>query len=161
MGGISSIQIEASDHKPMCRLLVIEDDDERVALFRSWLPDDVIIVVARSAGSAIGILQRDRGKVYAGILLDHDLQIQRLTESDRYFSGMDAVQAIINNISRDVPILVHSMNQTRAPVMVERLKVGGFKNVIQLPMAHVTERLFKEWFEDVIELWENFVEGSG
>lgn len=59
----------------VCRILIVEDDDERVAKFRSWLPETMRIVHARSAGSAIGILQRDKGRVYAGIMLDHDLQL--------------------------------------------------------------------------------------
>lgn len=143
--------------RPVCRLLVIEDDDQRVALFRSWLPDHVKLVVARSAGSAIGILQRDKGRVYAGILLDHDLQMQRLTELDRYISGMNAVETIINNISKEVPLLVHSMNQTRAPLMLERLKGAGF-DVTQMPMAQLTRQFFLDWFEDVIELWEDHIE---
>jgi hypothetical protein len=113
----------------------------------------------RSAGLAVGVLQRDKGRVYAGILLDHDLQEQRITESDRHFSGMDAVQAIIGNISRQIPILVHSMNQTRSPIMVEQLKGAGFE-VTQMPMAQLTERLFKEWLEDVMEVWEDFVEDT-
>lgn len=142
---------------PACRVLIVEDDDTRVDLFRSWLPSHVRVVHARSAGSAIGILQRDQGRVYAGILLDHDLQMQRLTQSDRHFSGMDAVHAIINNISKDVMILVHSMNQTQGPLMADRLKKVGF-DVTRMPMAQLTERLFKEWIEEVIELWEDFLE---
>ena len=50
------------------RLLLIEDDNERVEIFRSWLPADVRLVHAGSAGRALGILQRDR-EAYAGIIL--------------------------------------------------------------------------------------------
>ena len=55
----------------MIRILTIEDDPPREADLRSWLPAGVIYaVVATSAGKAVGIVSRDRGKVYAGIVLD-------------------------------------------------------------------------------------------
>jgi hypothetical protein len=50
----------------MLRLLLIEDDMTRIDLFQKWLPADIRMVVASSPGKAIGILQRDRGRVYAG-----------------------------------------------------------------------------------------------
>ena len=137
----------------MLRLLLIEDDMTRIDLFQKWCPPDIRIVVASSPGKAIGILQRDR--VYAGILLDHDLQEQTLTQTDRLISGSDIVKVIFRNISKDVPIPAHSMNISRAPIMVERLKAAGF-NVTRIPMGMLTERDFLEWMEDVRDLWEIF-----
>ena len=103
----------------------------------------------------MGILQRDRGRVYAGILLDHDLQEQTITQTDRLISGSDIVKVIFRNISKDVPILVHSMNISRAPIMAERLESAGF-NVTRIPMEMLTERDFLEWLEEVRDLWEAF-----
>jgi len=61
-----------------CRILIIEDDDaQREAWLRSWLPADVHAVVATSVGKAIGIISRDRGSVYVCIVLDFDLQLRR------------------------------------------------------------------------------------
>jgi hypothetical protein len=70
----------------------------------------------------IGIRQRDRGRVYAGILVDHDFQEQRITQIDQILSGSDLIRVIVRNISRRVKILVHSMNISRAPLMVETLE---------------------------------------
>lgn len=72
---------------------------------------------------------------------------------------MDVVKTIINNIIKDVPILVHSMNQTQGPLMADRLSKAGFY-VTRMPMYQLTERIFKELLEEVIELWEDFVEDS-
>ena len=72
---------------PFFRILIIEDDQERIKRLLSWMPADVRTVVTTSAGKAIGLLKRDRGNVYAGILLDHDLQEQVAAENDRYLSG--------------------------------------------------------------------------
>lgn len=59
--------------KPVFRTLIVEDDPERANILQDWLPDNVRPVVVTSAGKAMGVLARDRGNVYAGILLDHDL----------------------------------------------------------------------------------------
>ena len=55
------------------RVLLVEDDQGRVEWFRAWLPKDIRLVHARSAGLALGIIQRDCHDI-AGIMLDHDLQ---------------------------------------------------------------------------------------
>jgi len=59
--------------KSRIRILLVEDDNNRVNLIREWLPDDLYLVHAGSAGRALGIIQRDRG-AYAGIMLDYDLR---------------------------------------------------------------------------------------
>jgi len=38
----------------MLRLLLIEDNGARISQFREWLPENVVLVVAASAGRAIG-----------------------------------------------------------------------------------------------------------
>jgi CheY-like chemotaxis protein len=62
----------------MIRILLIEDNPIRIALFQNWLPAEVRLLVVSSAGKAEGLLLRDRGRVYAGILLDNDLQEQTI-----------------------------------------------------------------------------------
>jgi len=120
----------------------------------SWIPDDVRAVVAASAGRALGVIQRDSGTVYAGILLDHDLGEQAAASSDRHMSGMDVVDAIIMNIAKHIPILVHSMNVTWAPVMVSKLTKAGF-SVTRVQMDQLTKEWLREWLEDACELWED------
>lgn len=136
------------------RLLIIEDDIERERVLKSWLPSDVKTVVAGSAGRAIGILERDRGSVYAGILLDHDLQGRLATTTDQYLDGKDIVNVIVKNISKNVPILVHSMNVTQAPVMAHRLEKDGY-SVTRIPMANLTKERLQEWVGEARALWED------
>ena len=136
------------------RLLIIEDDTERERVLRSWLPPDAKIVVAGSAGRAIGVIERDRGRVYAGILLDHDLQGRIATVTDHYLDGKDIVTVIVKYISKDVPILVHSMNGSQAPRMVERLEKDGF-SVTRIPMANLTKERLREWAADARAIWED------
>ena len=143
--------------KPFFRILIVEDDLERASLLQSWLREDVRTVMVTTSGKAIGLLKRDRGNVYAGIMLDHDLQQQATTESDYYLSGGDVVEAVIRNVSNDVPVLVHSMNFSQAPLMTTRLHKAGF-SVIQIPMDKLTREILSEWLEEAREIWEDLQE---
>jgi CheY-like chemotaxis protein len=136
------------------RILIVEDNPARIELLQSWLPEDMKAVVAASAGKALGILQRDRGRVYSGILLDHDLQEQAVTTTDFGLSGTDIVKSIAANVSRIVPILVHSMNMGRAQGMVAALEGWGFI-VTRIPMDWLTKDAFLRWVEDVRSVWED------
>ena len=97
------------------RLLLVEDDLGRVQEFRSWLPARVRLVWAQSAGAALGLIRRDRGHVYGGVLLDYDLNQRTITEDDETLSESDVTLALIVNFLIDTPILVHSMNWSQAP----------------------------------------------
>lgn len=134
------------------RLLVIEDDSDREQRLRSWMPPDVRVVVARSGGAAMGILQRDRGSVYAGIILDHDLYLSPATETDRFLSGLEVANSIIECCDRTAHILVHSMNATRRILMVQELTEAGFE-VTQIPMEQLTREAFLKWLEDLRNEW--------
>ncbi len=136
------------------RILIIEDNTQREELLCSWIPPDVRVVFARSAGRAIGILERDRGRVYSGIVLDHDLREKAATEADRYLSGQDLVDRIICSLSKDVPILVHSVNASQGWVMVVRLQEQGF-NVTHIPMTLLTAQAFADWMGKVREACTN------
>ncbi|OPY70120.1 MAG: hypothetical protein A4E57_00760 [Syntrophorhabdaceae bacterium PtaU1.Bin034] len=136
------------------RLLIIEDDRARIEQITSWLPPGMKTVVAPSAGTALGILQRDRGTVYSGIMLDHDLQGRARTEQDKTLSGSDLIDVIIRNVSVDVPILIHSMNPAGASVMVERLEGAGF-SVERIPMLSLTKDLLSNWLDEVRSVWED------
>jgi CheY-like chemotaxis protein len=140
-----------TDKKQFIRILLIEDDKNRVEKIRSWLPDDVRLVDAASAGRVIGILKRDKDQ-YAGIILDHDLQLQAATVNDTELSGSSVVKWIKDMIPPEVPVLVHSMNRKMAPGMVKTLEDGGF-NVTRIPMEDLNIKLFLSWLEEVRECW--------
>jgi hypothetical protein len=131
---------------------MIEDNTKRIERIRTWMPEDCLLVVAVSAGKAIGVLSRDSGYVYGGVLLDHDLQEQILTEVDHMMSGSDVLKSLITHLSRDVPILVHSMNPTRAPQLVQRLKGAGFE-VTRITFQNLDRETFLKWLEDARYNW--------
>lgn len=136
------------------RLLIVEDDADRIGAIRSWLPEDTRCVVASSTGRALGILERDRGQVYAGILLDHDLQKQALTDADRALSASDLVEVIVRNVSNETAILIHSMNVSQAPAMALRLEKAGFW-ITRIPMRELSKKRLRDWLREVREVWED------
>lgn len=139
--------------KDLLKILVIEDDNSRIKYFELWASPEFRIVPTTSAGSALGMLDRDKGFIYAGICLDHDLQGQTKTVNDQDLSGTTVVKKIIRNMDKRIPILVHSMNPTRGPIMANMLKTAGFKDVIRIPMEDLTKTLFQEWLQEVQENW--------
>jgi|GEM_PF-6428533 len=98
------------------------------------------------------MLERDRGHVYAGLMLDHDLQDRAITAMDRHLSGRHVVQAVVRHIDPDVPILVHSMNFNRAPENVQSLESAGF-TVTRISMGQITRTDFLAWLREVHALW--------
>lgn len=104
-------------NKPLFRVLIIEDDENRLKFFQATIGDKARIVAATSAGQAIGIIERDKGVVYGAIFLDHDLNKRTKTDQDLILTGRHVVEHIIKNISADVPVLVHSMSLTGAREM--------------------------------------------
>lgn len=136
----------------MVPVLVVEDSAARIDWFQLALPVGMRLVHAPSAGAALGILRRDKGHTYAAILLDHDLQEQALTPSDKHLSGTQVVGAVLENVSRDVPILVHSANPGRSVAMVARLEAGGF-DVERITFAKLRPDWLAGWLGYCRELW--------
>lgn len=133
------------------RLLIVEDDKHRVDAITGWVRQRTRIVWAKSAGMAIGLLNRDRGRVYDGIMIDYNLHKQKITGQDKLHHGLHVVDAIVRNVDNDVPIFVHSSNIKNGPVMAQRLRGAGFA-VDAMPFYGLKEHMFEEWFEYVQEL---------
>ncbi len=138
----------------MLKILIIEDDYRRIDKFEDWLPAGFRAVVVKSAGTALGLLERDRGYLYAGICLDHDLQQQTAVASDRDLSGTSVVAAIIRHLSPQIPVLIHSRNKDRARYMGNQLSAHGF-DVVKIPMDLLDKEHFHDWLEEAQETWED------
>ncbi|CRI67807.1 hypothetical protein THIOKS1850007 [Thiocapsa sp. KS1] len=136
------------------RLLLIEDNAGREQEFRSWLPPDVLLRWAQSAGTALGVIRRDPGHIWSGVLLDHDLAERARTTEDTSLSGTDVALALMAHFSVDIPILIHSTNQVQAPRVARQLEEKGFW-VTHIPYYHMTEQKFVAWVEAVRELWDD------
>ena len=141
-------------------LLLIEDDDDRVWFFNKWHrlanhPDRVAampfkVVHAKSAGSAIGILSRDTGTIYDGIILDYDLDRQKMSQHEKQYNGNDVVNAIIRGTSNSVPVMIHSTNPKGGEVMAQRLSGAGF-SVERTPFNSLTMTTYWDWLKYVVE----------
>ena len=136
------------------RLLLIEDDADRIALFRQWvMSTPYVLIEATSGGQAVGAVNRG-GEGVAGIMLDHDLNSSPRTQQDQITSGSDVVASIMKHIPKTVPILVHSMNVTKGEQMHRRLQGSGF-SATRIRMTVLDEHRFLRWLEDVSECWED------
>jgi len=62
------------------------------------------------------------------------------------------VETLITHLSRDVPILIHSMNPTRAPLLTQRLNRAGF-DVTRIPFVELDKATFLSWLEDARYNW--------
>lgn len=132
-------------------ILVVEDSKARVDRLTAWLPKDRFrLVWGASPGAALGNIKRSGGADYAGIMLDHDLDQRAITPSDLSLSGRDLVHAILDSISPDVPILIHSNNVVHPPTMEARLVAGGF-SVDRVPFRELTRERLLEWLTYVEE----------
>ncbi len=138
----------------LLRVLVVEDNPEREERLKSWLPSDVRPVVATSAGAAIGTLRLDSGFVYAAVMLDHDLQERAATQQDSWLSGRDVVKAMIQYLSRDAMVLIHSANSIGGAAMTERLRNQGF-DVTRISMNSLTKEDLGKWIDEVRKNWED------
>lgn len=134
------------------RIFIVEDDQRRVGWFRTWLPEDMRLVHARSGGRALGVIQRDR-TAFSGIMLDHDLQQQAISASDANISGSVVIRAIMQFIAPNVPVMIHSMNPGKAITMGTALEKSGF-SVTRISMSEMSRTAFMEWLEEVREYHE-------
>lgn len=137
------------------RILLIEDDPDRIFTFRSWLSEtDFVLIEASSGGRAAGILRKGMTEGIAGVCLDNDLEKQPMTETDLRLSGTTLIGAIVESIPRCVPILIHSMNAQKPAGMERSLKSAGF-SVTRIRMAALTRDSFLTWLQDVRDAWED------
>ena len=142
------------------RILIIEDDNDRLARLKAMLPEWAKPVPTLSACRAIGLLERDSSRknggkdTYAGILLDHDLVCHAVNHADSSREGRDVAKSIVQNVTPRVPVLIHSMNFTHSRTMVEWLEWEGF-SVTRIPMSLLTKERMDEWLEEVRDNWED------
>lgn len=149
--------MELEQKRAIPRILLVEDDQDRADRLISYLPKHIRVVQASSAGRALGIIRADhRSRMnkspYCGIMLDHDLQEQIVSADDAQLSGMNVVDAIVQYVPRNVPILVHSMNLSEAPTMVKKLTGSGF-SVTRIPMREMTAEKLMEWLKEECEIF--------
>lgn len=138
-------------------ILIIEDNPERQERLLSWLPPGTRPILAQTGGKAAGLLKRGETAEYAGIVLDHDLDEQMITNEDLLMNGSKIVNLIITNVERWVPILIQSMNPRRGPGMAAKLRQAGF-TVDFVPMTQLTAERLHKWTGEAHQLWQDMQE---
>ena len=137
------------------RLLLIEDDPDRISTFERWLEDTgIILIKASSGGRAMGMLRKGMTEGISGICLDHDLEKQPVTDDDLRLSGSQLITSITQTVDRSVPILIHSMNAQKPAAMQRALQSAHF-SVTRIRYASLTRELFIEWLDAVRDSWED------
>lgn len=135
------------------RIVLIEDEPERIEKFKSWTDGTpFVLVCATSGGQALGLINHGAEGV-AGICLDHDLNTAPKTPADAVVSGTHVVSAILNKVRRGIPILVHSMSPVQGERMAARLQVAGFSTT-RIRMVDLNETRFKSWLAEVTDSWD-------
>lgn len=136
------------------RILLVEDDAERIAMFRRWVAGtEFVLIEASSGGRARGILRKGMTEGIAGLCLDHDLDQQPVNAQD-HLSATHLLSAIALSLPKTVPILIHSMNAQQPPQMERQLASAGF-SVTRCRMAALTPERFSVWLEEVRDNWED------
>jgi len=138
-------------HNTWLRILVVENSQQRVADFESWLPEDsdVLLKPIRIGNVAITMVERDQPRDWLGIMLDHDLDI--FNKDIPYKSGFDVTLAMARRTDREIPVLVHSMNPAGAAMMCKLLDDEGFEIVKRIPYSHLTKADFLAWISECRE----------
>ena len=136
------------------RILLIEDDPDRIAIFRKWLlGTEFVLVEASSAGRAMGMLRKGMMDGIAGLCLDHDLNQQPVTETDLRLSASNLMSAISLTLPHSAAVLIHSMNAQKPVTMERLLKSAGF-SVTRTRFVALTQELFEDWLTEVRDNWE-------
>ena len=89
----------------------------------------------RGKASAAG---PDPGRVYAGLLLDHDLPAQAVNAAEPPVTGTEVARGIARFVDPEIPILIHSLNAAGGRRMATTSTAGGFE-VAPIPMAELTQ----------------------
>jgi len=141
------------DKGEILRLLVVEDSEARMKRFREWIPEGFRATFVKSAGRAMKVLELDAGRVYAGILLDHDLDQAVADESELVLTGRQVVDRLVRVVDRNVPVMIHSVNLLGARMMEQTLVAHGF-DVTRVSFFQLDENRLVRWLEGVREEWE-------
>lgn len=113
--------------------LVLEDDPERIRIFRQHydVPGN-LVVVCRTVTEAIQALRTVSFEV---VSLDHDLDGRVYVPSEEPNTGYQLAKIIAASGLEFNQVLVHSFNQKGALKMLEVLRCGGYHQAQWVPFS--------------------------
>lgn len=122
--------------KGYMKILVIEDDAERIAFFRTYYRDHDLHVVS-DVNLAVQWLSEEE---YDRIFLDHDLDLSQpprwIPQCNRIGVGRDVAHWLIARpeCNKHARIIIHSMNVIAAPKIFAELTKAG-RLCVRLPFS--------------------------
>ena len=135
------------------RVLLVEDDVNRHRFIQGWLPEDITLVWCQNGEAALGLLDRAGRTEYAAVMLDRDLDKSVYVQTAKRMSGTDVAARMAERISRQTPVLVHSMSVDREELLAT-LRANEFP-VIQIPFCDLTRENLNAWIAEVREDFED------
>ena len=130
-------------------ILIVEDDDTRVARFERWMPPVFRLVHCRTGGAALGLLERSDPWDFPGMMLDFDLD--KHSKTSPYVDGEQALHLALSRLDHSTNILVHSTNDAAASRMVADARKTN--PTMRIDYLQVTQKLFLAWLNEV--WWES------
>ena len=100
------------------KILIVEDDQQRIDWFEREFKDADVVVVKEAED---GIREVEATK-YDVIFLDHDLGGRAFVESHDPNTGFQVALAIVKSPNKNTPIVIHSWNPAGAGNMQSILK---------------------------------------
>ncbi len=122
------------------RILILEDDIDRMEVFYSKLANDHTVVWVDTASQAIGYLGRGDFDV---VFLDHDLGGEVFVNQADANTGSEVVRWMVSTdtlLSRPT-VVIHSLNFPAARSMEDSLnRSDRFDNVYRIPFNQLASR---------------------
>jgi CheY-like chemotaxis protein len=106
------------------RILVVEDDIQRIHWFRENLPADAEVHYIDIATRGVEFVNRNK---YDMIFLDHDLGNIKGMDN----TGYTVAKALSKTGNTSTEVVIHSWNPIGARQMAECLRSNGFNKVVE------------------------------
>lgn len=125
------------------KILILEDNDFRVALFKSYFDSlDHKVWYEKTANGAIDVLTANADMDL--IFLDHDLGDDVFVDSKREDTGASVARWMVSSgFNPDVSVTVHSLNPNGQANILSILRNNGFSFVYANPFTQLARMLRK------------------
>ena len=114
------------------KILIVEDDDERIHWFRQEFGDFSLTIV-KTAQAGISYVENEKFDI---IFLDHDLGNRIFVDSEDLNTGYQVAKVIPKSKNSNTPVVVHSYN----PAGVQNI-VSILPNSVALPFGTFSKKL--------------------
>jgi CheY-like chemotaxis protein len=125
----------------MAKILILEDDPDRMKIFRLALEERHEIMHVETAQQAIDCLEF---QVFDVVFLDHDLGGETYVSEANVNTGSEVARYMATGLGCTwyaMPIVIHSMNIPAAEKMEHKLRAAGYSNVHRISFTKLVTYL--------------------